>query len=44
MRQVEPWQHNLDQLQATIDLQVRYKMLPASFNARDVIFPAALRT
>jgi NitT/TauT family transport system substrate-binding protein len=34
---------NLEQIQATIDLQVRYKMLPATFNARDVIYPAALR-
>lgn len=34
---------NLPQIQATIDLQVRYKMLPARFDARDVIVPAALR-
>jgi NitT/TauT family transport system substrate-binding protein len=34
---------NPAQIQAVIDLQVRYKMLPASFDARDVIYPAALR-
>jgi ABC-type nitrate/sulfonate/bicarbonate transport system substrate-binding protein len=35
---------NTAQIQSVIDLQVRYKMLPATFDARDVIYPAALRT
>ena len=34
---------NPTQIQAVIDLQVRYKMLPTAFDARDVIYPAALR-
>lgn len=35
---------NPAQIQAVIDLQVRYKMLAGTFDARDVIYPAALRT
>jgi len=31
------------QIQAVIDLQLHYKMLPAPINARDLIYPAALR-
>jgi NitT/TauT family transport system substrate-binding protein len=34
---------NLPQIQTLIDLQVRYKMLPAPINAADLIYPAALR-
>jgi len=34
---------NTAQIQTVIDLQVRYKMLPATFDPRDVIYPAALR-
>jgi NitT/TauT family transport system substrate-binding protein len=34
---------NPDQIQTVIDLQVHYKMLPAPMNARDLIYPAALR-
>jgi NitT/TauT family transport system substrate-binding protein len=34
---------NPDQIQTLIDLQYRYKMLPAEIAARDLISPAALR-
>jgi NitT/TauT family transport system substrate-binding protein len=34
---------NPDLIQTLIDMQVRYKMLPAPMNARDLIYPAALR-
>jgi hypothetical protein len=34
---------NLAQIQTVIDLQVRYKMLPAPMKAADLIYPAALR-
>ncbi len=34
---------NPDQIQTLIDLQYRYKMLPAPIAARDLIYPAALR-
>ena len=34
---------DLAQIQSVIDLQVHYKMLPAPINARDLIYPAALR-
>lgn len=34
---------NLEQIQTLIDLQYRYKMLPAPIAARDLIYPAALR-
>jgi NitT/TauT family transport system substrate-binding protein len=34
---------NLPQIQALINLQARYKMIPTAFDAREVIFPSALR-
>jgi len=34
---------NPQQIQTLIDLQYRYKMLPAPIDARDLIYPAALR-
>jgi NitT/TauT family transport system substrate-binding protein len=34
---------NTAQIQTLIDLQVRYKMLPAPMNAAELIYPAALR-
>jgi ABC-type nitrate/sulfonate/bicarbonate transport system substrate-binding protein len=34
---------SLPQIQTLIDLQVRYKMLPAPINAADLIYPGALR-
>jgi ABC-type nitrate/sulfonate/bicarbonate transport system substrate-binding protein len=35
---------NPPQMQALIDIQARYKMIPASFDVHDVIYPPALRT
>lgn len=34
---------NPAQMQALVDVQARYKMIPAPFDVRDVIYPAALR-
>ncbi|HEV8020299.1 MAG TPA: ABC transporter substrate-binding protein [Candidatus Lustribacter sp.] len=34
---------NPAQMQSVVDLQVRYKMLPAAFDVHEVIYPAALR-
>jgi NitT/TauT family transport system substrate-binding protein len=34
---------NPTQIQALIDLQAKYKMLPATFDVREVIYPGALR-
>ncbi|MGA2393066.1 MAG: ABC transporter substrate-binding protein [Candidatus Lustribacter sp.] len=34
---------NPAQMQALVDVQARYKMIPASFDVHDVIYPAALR-
>jgi ABC-type nitrate/sulfonate/bicarbonate transport system substrate-binding protein len=34
---------NPAQMQSVVDLQLRYKMLPAAFDVRDVLYPGALR-
>ena len=34
---------NPAQMQSLVDAQARYKMIPASFDVRDVIYPPALR-
>ncbi len=35
---------NLPELQVLVDLQAKYKMIPADFDVRDLIYPPALRT